>query len=58
MDLFKRHTMKIADSLDWNCKRIVKRTKGDTRIIHKKARRLLRKQSQEEAKQYCENNEE
>lgn len=38
MDLFKRMSRKMADSLDWNCKGICKRSKGDTRRIHKQAR--------------------
>ena len=28
MDLFKKMSMKMADSLDWNCKNVVKRKKG------------------------------
>lgn len=51
MDLFKKHSTKMADSLDWNCPRVCKRHKGDTRRVHKKARRELCKQDQEEIKQ-------
>lgn len=43
MDLFKKHTMKMADSLDWNCKGIVKRRKGDTKRIHKQARTKMKR---------------
>ena len=50
-DLFKRNSMKMADSLDWNCTAICKRTKGDTQRIHKKARRQLCKHDREEIKQ-------
>lgn len=50
MDLFKSKGMKLADSLDWNCK-CCKRVKGDTRNIHKKARRELCKQDREEIRQ-------
>lgn len=41
MNLFKAMSMKMADSLDWNCKKVCKRSKGDTRRIHKQARRKL-----------------
>ena len=41
MNLFKAMSMKIADSLDWNCKKVCKRSKGDTRRIHKQARAKL-----------------
>lgn len=42
MDLFKQNTMKMADSLDWNCK-VCKRCKGDTKRIHKIARNKIKK---------------
>lgn len=48
MDLFKQKTMKMADSLDWNCPRVCKRHKGDTQRIHKRARRALCKLDQKE----------
>ena len=35
MNLFKAMSMKMADSLDWNCKKVCKRSKGDTKRIHK-----------------------
>ena len=41
MDLFKAISMKMAASFDWNCK-CCKRCKGDTKIIHKNARRKLK----------------
>lgn len=41
MDLFKKCSMKMADSLDWNCKKVCKRKKGDTKRIHKRARAKL-----------------
>ena len=43
MNLFKAMSMKMADSLDWNCKKVCKRSKGDTRRIHKIARAKLKK---------------
>lgn len=50
-DLFKMKSMKMADSLDWNCPKVCKRAKGDTQRIHKKARRELCKQDKEEIRQ-------
>lgn len=44
MDLFKKNTMAMASSLDWNCKNIVKRNKGDTQRIHKQARAKIKNQ--------------
>lgn len=41
MDLFKQKSMKMATSFDWNCK-VCKRCKGDTKRIHKNARRKLK----------------
>lgn len=43
MDLFKSKSMKMADSLDWNCTKICKRNKGDTKRVHKSARTKLSK---------------
>lgn len=43
MNLFKAMSMKMADSLDWNCKKVCKRSKGDTKRIHKQARTKLKK---------------
>ena len=43
MDLFKGASMKMATSLDWNCKTICKRHKKDTQRIHKRARTELKK---------------
>ena len=43
MDLFKKMSMKMADSLDWNCKNVVKRKKGDTKRVHKQARAKLKR---------------
>ena len=43
MDLFKSKSMSIADSLDWNCKKVCKRNKGDTKRVHKSARVKLSK---------------
>lgn len=43
MDLFKSKSMLMADSLDWNCKKICKRNKGDTKRVHKSARVKLSK---------------
>lgn len=43
MNLFKAMSMKMADSLDWNCKKVCKRSKGDTRRIHKQARTKLKR---------------
>jgi hypothetical protein len=41
-DLFKQKSMSLADGLDWNCK-CCKRSKGDTKLIHKQARKKLKK---------------
>ncbi len=41
MDLFKKFSMKMATGLDWNCKQVAKRSKGDTQRIHKQARRKI-----------------
>ena len=46
MDLFKGASMKIATSLDWNCKAVCKRHKKDTQKIHKRARTELKKDLQ------------
>lgn len=46
MDLFKGASMKMATSLDWNCKTICKRHKKDTQRIHKRARTELKKDLQ------------
>ena len=43
MNLFKAMSMDMADSLDWNCKKVCKRSKGDTRRIHKQARTKLKR---------------
>ena len=43
MNLFKAMSMNMADSLDWNCKKVCKRSKGDTRRIHKQARTKLKR---------------
>ena len=42
MDLFKKMSMKMADSCDWNCRNVVKRVKGDTKRIHKQARAKIK----------------
>ena len=42
MNLFKAMSMKMADSLDWNCKKVCKRSKGDTKRIHKNARKKIK----------------
>ena len=42
MDLFKKFSMKMATGLDWNCKQVARRNKGDTQKIHKQARRKMR----------------
>lgn len=46
MDLFKGASMKMATSLDWNCKTVCKRHKKDTQRIHKRARAKLKKDLQ------------
>ena len=43
MDLFKALSMKMADSLDWNCKHVCKRCKGDGKRVRRSARRKLGK---------------
>ena len=52
MNLFKAMSMKMADSLDWNCKKVCKRSKGDTKRIHKQARNKI-KQEDKRNKQNC-----
>ena len=42
MDLFKALSMKMANSLDWNCRHVCKRRKGDDKRVHRSARRKLR----------------
>lgn len=44
MDIFKRKSMKLATSLDWNCTKYVKRRKKDTERIHRYARRKLKQE--------------
>ena len=44
MNLFKAMSMKMADSFDWNCKKVCKRSKGDTRRIHKQARNKIKQE--------------
>lgn len=48
MNLFKAMSMNMADSLDWNCKKVCKRSKGDTRRIHKQARTKLKRYDRQE----------
>ena len=48
MNLFKAMSMKMADSLDWNCKKVCKRSKGDTKRIHKQARIKLKRYDRQE----------
>ena len=50
MDLFKKINMKLATSLDWNCPKIVKRTKGDTQLLHRHSRRKLKQDLTKEIK--------
>ena len=48
MNLFKAMSMKMADSLDWNCKKDRKRSKGDTKRIHKQARNKIKQEDKKE----------
>ena len=48
MNLFKAMSMKMADSLDWNCKKVCKRSKVDTRRIHKQARNKIKQEDKKE----------
>ena len=48
MNLFKAMSMKMADSLDWNCKKVCKRSKGDTKRIHKQARNKIKQEDKKE----------
>ena len=48
MNLFKAMSMKMADSLDWNCKKVCKRSKGDTKRIHKIARNKIKQEDKKE----------
>lgn len=53
MNLFKAMSMKMADSLDWNCK-CCKRVKNDTRKIHKNTRRKLQRYDMQLIKEWRE----
>lgn len=44
MDIFKRKNIKLATALDWNCKRVCKRVKGDTQRLHRYSRRKLKQE--------------
>ena len=48
MNLFKAMSMQMADSLDWNCKKVCKRSKGDTKRIHKQARNKIKQEDKKE----------
>ena len=48
MNLFKAMSMKMADSLDWNCKKVCKKSKGDTKRIHKQARNKIKQEDKKE----------
>ena len=48
MNLFKAMSMKMADSFDWNCKKVCKRSKGDTKRIHKQARNKIKQEDKKE----------
>ena len=48
MNLFKAMSMKMADTLVWNCKKVCKRSKGDTRRIHKEARNKISQEHKKE----------
>lgn len=48
MDLFKKINNKLANSLDWNCKKYAKRVKGDTQLLHRYSRRKLKQKLKKE----------
>lgn len=48
MNLFKAMSMNMANSLDWNCKKVCKRSKGDTKRIHKQARNKIKQEDKKE----------
>lgn len=50
MDLFKRKNINEATCWDWNCPQIVKRTKGDTKKLHKLSRKRLKNELRKELK--------
>lgn len=50
MDLFKKASNKEATSWDWNCPRFVKRTKGDTKKLHRLSRKRLKRELNKEDK--------
>ena len=43
MDLFKKANTKQATAWDWNCPKVCKRAKGDTKRLHKIARAKLKR---------------
>lgn len=48
MDKFKQANNKMATALDWNCKMICKRKAGDTKLLHKIARKRLKREVRKE----------
>ncbi len=52
MDLFKKASVILATALDWNARRCVKRSKGDTKRVHKSGRRNLKHDLNNELKDY------
>jgi hypothetical protein len=48
MDLFKRASNKEATSWDWNCPKVSKRLKGDTKKLHRLSRRRLKREIEKE----------
>ena len=48
MDLFKKKNIKEACFWEWHYPRYVKRTKGDTKKLHKLSRKRLKKSLRKE----------
>lgn len=48
MDLFKRKNTTEATAWDWNCPKVIKRVKGDTKKLHKLSRKRLKNELKKE----------
>ena len=48
MDLFKKVNAKQATAWDWNCPKVCKRAKGDTKRLHKIARNKIKQEDKKE----------
>lgn len=48
MDLFKEKNNNEATSWDWNCPKFVRRSKGDTKKLHRLSRKRLKRELNKE----------